>query len=172
MHLHLRRVHLPCPLVMLHNIHSQKFRREDSILIEMICAVFQVKKIDQTKKLGKSGFCTLHLQRSLNSVIRDNDDASKVVTLKLMNLLLIIVHNLQEFFFCVPWNSWPLNFGYLFFRNTLYIYFLCVCEEGRGDQFFNLCIFLPMEGQKGEAIIFNNAPILFNDSLIYIYSLI
>ena len=38
-----------------------------------------------------------------------------------------------------------------------------------GDQFFKPCIFLAV-GLEGKAIIFSNAPILFNSSRIYIHS--
>ena len=90
--------------------HKQLGERIELNWIEICCVTSE--KIDQTKNLEKSRFCTLHLQMSLTrwSVTMMMQARCQIIA---DELLLILVHNWQDYIL-YPWNSWPLNFGYLF----------------------------------------------------------
>ena len=86
----------PMSLGMLHNIHSQKVMRGDSIYLKWyVLQVCYKLKNWSNQKLGKSAFCTLHLQRSLTrwSVTMMMQARCQI---KADELSLILVHILQE----------------------------------------------------------------------------
>ena len=78
MHQHIRRGHLPCHrLIMLHNIHSQKLGERIAFDWNEMCCVTSEKKLIKPKT-WKIYILYPSPSKEPNSLIRDNDDASKV----------------------------------------------------------------------------------------------
>ena len=71
------------------------------------------------QKLGKSGFCTCYLQESITQWCMTMV-MQTWYQLKAEELLLASTDDLGYEYVYLR-NSWPLNFDYLFFWNTLYI---------------------------------------------------
>ena len=94
------------------------------------------------QKLGKSGFCTCHLQETITQWCMTMV-MQTWYQLKAEELLLASTHG-TGYEYVYLRNSWPLNFDYLFLGPTLYI-----CLNILREIFF-----FPLSGNWGPPFIF------------------